>query len=147
MIRNEREYQEAMDRLDAEKERLKEQKSRLREQGLTPAQIKNALDPMTSFHAQLREEVESYERLKRGEFGEISNLQGLGSLLVGMRIAQGITQRQLAERLDVHESQVSRDERNEYHGITLERVSRVLEALGVELRTKVEVHPTPNRAA
>jgi hypothetical protein len=36
------------------------------------------------------------------------------------RIAQGITQRELAKRLGLHESQVSRDERNEYFGITLE---------------------------
>jgi transcriptional regulator with XRE-family HTH domain len=36
---------------------------------------------------------------------------------VALRIATGLTQRQLAETLGVHESQVSRDERNEYHGI------------------------------
>lgn len=147
MIRNEREYQEAVERLDAEKQRIEEQRSRLREQGLDAKQIKNALDPVQSFHAQLREEVESYERLKRGEFTELPNLQGLGSLLVGLRIAQGITQRELADRLGVHESQVSRDERNEYHGITLERVSRLLEALGAELRTTVELPPSPNQAA
>jgi len=48
-----------------------------------------------------------------------------------------VTQRELAERLGVHESQVSRDERNEYHGITLERAARVVDALGVEIRTTV----------
>jgi hypothetical protein len=36
-------------------------------------------------------------------------------------VAQGIFQRELAQRLDVHESQVSRDEREEYFGVTLER--------------------------
>jgi transcriptional regulator with XRE-family HTH domain len=40
-----------------------------------------------------------------------------------MRIAQGISQRERARRLDVHETQVSRDERNEYFGITLERAA------------------------
>jgi transcriptional regulator with XRE-family HTH domain len=52
---------------------------------------------------------------------------------------RGISQRQLARRLNLHESQVSRDERNEYFGITLERAVRILEALHVRLHTKVEI--------
>jgi transcriptional regulator with XRE-family HTH domain len=57
--------------------------------------------------------------------------------LISARIAKGLTQRQLAEKLGVNESQVSRDERNEYHGVTLDRAARILEVLGVELRTTV----------
>jgi hypothetical protein len=34
--------------------------------------------------------------------------------------------------------QVSRDERNEYHGITVERAGRILDAIGVEIL--IEVH-------
>jgi hypothetical protein len=41
----------------------------------------------------------------------------------------------------VHESQVSRDERNEYFGITLERAIRILDALNVRLHTRVEITP------
>jgi ribosome-binding protein aMBF1 (putative translation factor) len=88
-------------------------------------------------HLQLKEEVESYERLKRGEFDELENLCGLGYLLIALRIAQGVSQRELARRLEVHESQVSRDERNEYFGITLERTIKILDALNVRLHTKV----------
>jgi transcriptional regulator with XRE-family HTH domain len=94
---------------------------------------------MESFYLQFKEEVESYERLKRGEFEELDNLRGLGHLLIALRIAQGVSQRELAKRLEVHESQVSRDERNEYFGVTLERAGRILEALNVRLRTRVEV--------
>jgi len=83
--------------------------------------------------------VESYEKLKRGEFDELDNLRGLGHLLISIRIAQGLSQRDLAKRLNVHESQVSRDERNEYFGITLERAIRLLDALNVKLRTQVEI--------
>jgi transcriptional regulator with XRE-family HTH domain len=96
---------------------------------------------MESFYLQFKEEVESYERLKRGEFEELDNLRGLGHLLIALRIAQGVSQRELAKRLEVHESQVSRDERNEYFGVTLERAGRILEALNVRLRTRVEVEP------
>jgi transcriptional regulator with XRE-family HTH domain len=67
----------------------------------------------------------------------LENLQGLGQLLVGLRIARGISQRELARRLDIAESQVSRDERNEYHGISVERASRVLQALGARLVSQI----------
>ena len=59
-------------------------------------------------------------------------------MLVALRIALRLTQRELAERLGVHESQVSRDERNEYHGITVERASRILDALAVQLTSRFE---------
>lgn len=138
MIRNEVEYKEAVSRLKEEEARLEEQRRALRETGLPDEQIKRVIDPMVSFHLQLVEEVGSYEKLRRGEFEEFTNLKGLGQLLIGLRIAKGMSQRELADRLGVHESQVSRDERNEYHGITVDRVGRVLEALGAEIRTKVE---------
>lgn len=141
MIRNETEYQEAVKRLRDEEQRIKEQKSRLEEMDLAKEEIKRALDPVRSFHEQLKEEVASYERLQRGEFDELHNFEGLGRLLVALRIAQGLTQRELAERLGVHESQVSRDERNEYHGITVERANRILEALDVDVRTEVVSAP------
>ena len=89
---------------------------------------------MESFHLQFSEEVESYERLKRGEFDDLENFRGLGQLLISLRIAQGLSQRELAKRLGVHESQVSRDERNEYFGMTLERAMKVLDALNVRKR-------------
>ena len=138
MIRNETEYREAVSRLREERERLETHRRALRDAGLSEEEVKRVCDPMESFHLQLKEEVESYERLARGEFGEIQNLRGMGQLLVGLRIAQGLSQRELAQRLAVHESQVSRDERNEYFNITIERASRILDALNVELRTTVE---------
>jgi len=141
MIRNEAEYQEAANRLIAEKSRLAEHRARLKETGLSEDEIKRVMDPMESFHLQLLEEVESYERLKRGEFDELINLRGLGHLLISLRISKDMTQHDLAQKLGVHSSQVSRDERNEYFGITLERAIKVLDALGVELRTKVDAGP------
>jgi ribosome-binding protein aMBF1 (putative translation factor) len=146
MIRNETEYQESSARLTEERSRLADHRSRLREAGLSEEEIKRVIDPMESFHLQLQEEVESYERLKRGEFDEIDNLRGLGHLLISLRIAQGISQRELAKRLGVHESQVSRDERNEYYGITLERAIKVLDALNVRLHTRVEITPSRETA-
>lgn len=135
MIRNEIEYQEAVKRVKEERARYDAHEAELVRMGLKADEVKRAMDPLRSFNLQLEEEVEAYERLKRGDLGELDNLHGLGRTLVALRIALGLTQRQLAERLGVNESQVSRDERNEYQGITVDRASRILDALGVTLKS------------
>jgi len=138
MIRNETEYREAVQRLTDERGRLATYQAELEKSGLAPDAIMRAMDPLRSFHLQLAEEVEYYQRLKRGDPGAIHNLHGLGRFLVGLRIALGLTQRQLADKLAVDESQVSRDERNEYHGISVERAMRILDLLGVRLVSEIK---------
>ena len=137
MIRNENEYQEAFVRLTEERERMEAHRARLKAEGLDAESIDRVIDPIESFHLQLREEVESYERLRKGIVEEVHNLHGLGRVLIGLRVARGMSQKDLAARLSVHESQVSRDERNEYHGFTIERASRILDALGADLASRV----------
>ncbi len=141
MIRNEREYQEMLQRLDQDRNFIAKQKEALEQMGLNKEEVERAMEPALSFHEQLKEEVEYYERVKRGEFEAIQNLLGFGRLLIGARIALGMSQRELAERLDVSEAQVSKDERNEYHGITVEKAQRILDALGVTVTSKVEYLP------
>jgi ribosome-binding protein aMBF1 (putative translation factor) len=133
MIRNEAEYKEAVERLLSEKERLHSHRKSLADQGLKKSQIKAVMDPMLSFHQQLVEEVDCYERLKRGELDELFNLKDIGTLLIKGRIARNLSQRDLAVKLGVSETQVSRDERNEYHGVTLDRAARILKVLGIGL--------------
>ncbi len=148
MIRNEEEYRAVVGRIKDEAARLAEYRSKFAAEGLDPDQVQRLMDPLISFHEQLVEDVRTYERLLRGEFAELRNLKGLGSMLVGLRIFLGLSQRELADRLNVDASQVSRDERNEYHNISVERVSRILDALGVSLISVLELNEidrTPER--
>ena len=135
MIHTETEYQRSLDLTQKARLHLAEQEESLKQRGLKPVEIKLALDPMRSFYLQIEDEIEQYERLRRGELDEIRNLHGLGRMLIGVRIALGLTQRELAKRLKVDDSQISRDERNSYHGITVERASRILDAMQVELKS------------
>ncbi len=137
MLRTDKEYQEAVKRLEAEQKRLRQYEHELQNMGLSDEQVQRAMSPQCSFHAQLVDEVDSYERLKRGEFSALKNFEGLGRLLIALRIYKGFSQSQLAQKLGIDPSQVSRDERNEYHGMTVERASRILATLGVELRSSV----------
>ena len=147
MIQTESEYQDSLKKLAQSEELLCQQEASLKAEGLRAAQIKRALDPTRVFLDQIKDEVESYQRLKQGKFDELENLHGIGQMLIGIRIALGLSQRELAEKLGVHESQVSRDERNEYFGITVERASRIFEVLGVVVTTRVERVPVLTKSA
>ncbi|MBE7458024.1 MAG: hypothetical protein KJ057_13880 [Phycisphaerae bacterium] len=62
MIRSDDEYRATSGRVAAAERRIREQEERLRSAGLSAAEIKRVIDPLKSFHQQLKEEVEEYER-------------------------------------------------------------------------------------
>ncbi|HKC76557.1 MAG TPA: helix-turn-helix transcriptional regulator [Chloroflexota bacterium] len=74
-------------------------------------------------------------------FDTLQGLTSIGQLLIAARIANGLSQRELADRLGVSETQVSRDERNEYHGITVERAQRILDCLNETVTVRPEAKP------
>lgn len=129
MIRTEAEYQEALQRLAEDRGVIAAQRKALKAKGIDATGMERVLAPALSFHAQLLDEVDAYEKMRRGEVAPIQSLVHIGRMLIGMRIALGVTQRDLASRLEVSETQVSRDERNDYHGISVERAQRIIEAL------------------
>ncbi len=138
MIKTEKEYLETKERLEKEFESIEQHRSKMKKAGMSKKQISLAVDPLHSFALQLQEEVEEYEKLQRGDFGIIENLAGLGRSLVALRIYKGVKQKELAEKLGVTEAQISRDERNEYRGASLERLQRIFDALGATSKTKIE---------
>lgn len=138
MIRTDTEYQDALKRLRQDQLVINTQRERLAAMELSSAEVARALEPAMAFHDQLREEVEIYERMRRGDIAPIESLMDIGRVLIGLRIARGLSQRQLAELMNVSESQVSRDERNDYHNITLERAQRIVRALHGKVRVQAE---------
>src|SRR3989344_9576590 len=139
MIRNEKEYQEAIRRIQEDQKVIQQQRSELEKEKLSPEGIDRAMAPVLSFHQQLVEEIEWYENVKRQNFDSISSLNQIGHLLIALRIASGLSQKDLADCVDVSEAQVSRDERNEYHGMSIERAAKILSIFGVHVKTKVSV--------
>lgn len=138
MIKTESAYRQAIEKLQQDKEFIKDQTKKFQEMGLDESHIELAIQPYISFHEQLKEEVEYYERIKRGEFEPVINLRTIGKTLIAYRIYLGLSQQDLAERLNVSPSQVSRDERNEYFGATIERIQSVMEAMRMTSITKID---------
>jgi len=141
MIRNDREYQEAQRRLKDDQNFIAAPRRALDDLALSAEEIERAMQPALSFHAQLVAEVEWYERVRRRGFETIHSLKAAGRLLIAARIANGLTQQELAERLGVSQAQMSRDERNEYHGITVERAQLILDRLGEKLTARLDEKP------
>jgi ribosome-binding protein aMBF1 (putative translation factor) len=138
MIRTDAEYKKAQEKLDQEQKTLQRQREQLEKMDLADEEAERALEPMISFRDGLREEIETYERMRRGDLSVLHDLRSVGRWLIGARIAKGWSLSELADKLDVSVQQVSRDEQNEYEGITTRRAQRILDALGVQFRLEVE---------
>lgn len=65
-------------------------------------------------------------------------------MLIKARIARGLSQRALAERIGIKEQQVQFHEATDYAGASLARVTQVIDALGFDVQEAVIV---PARAS
>lgn len=133
MIKTEQEYKRSLEQLKHHERLLSEQRNELKEMGLTDEQIERGLSPARLFQERIRAEVEEYERYKSGDFDMTCTFDNIGRQLIAFRIYKGLSQAELAKRLGVSAPQVSRDERNEYGGASMEKVKQVLKALGMEV--------------
>jgi transcriptional regulator with XRE-family HTH domain len=133
MIRSEAEYRFAIEQLEAGEKSSAKLRSELETASHNAKEIERALEPATCFQLQIREEIESYQRWARGDLSHFTHLDDLKLLPIAGRIARGLSQRELAQKLGVHESQVSRDERNEYLGVSVGRIREILDTLRIEV--------------
>jgi DNA-binding Xre family transcriptional regulator len=147
MIRTEREYEQALRRIQEMRDFANKQRASLETSGFPPEHVDLAMSPILAFLDSMQGEIDWYERARQGEVRPISKLTSIGLTLIGLRIARGLTQRQLAERLGINEAQVSKDERNDYHGISVDRAQRILDALEGSVMLTVTTTPSGERPA
>ncbi|WP_018703635.1 helix-turn-helix domain-containing protein [Anaeromusa acidaminophila] len=129
MIRSEKEYRDARKSLQNSREFLELQRETLNQMSLSPEEIKQAMNPYWCFYLTLEEDLVEYEKIKRGEFPSVNNLNEIGKLLISLRLYKNISQKELAARLGVSEAMVSKDEKNEYHGVTVEKAQKIISVL------------------
>jgi ribosome-binding protein aMBF1 (putative translation factor) len=97
----------------------------------------------------LRSEVGEFEALHTGRVPSVqfSSLEGLSQALIAARIAAGLTQRELAERLDMKEQQIQRYEATDYASASLARIAEIADALGIQINGTVDLPVRGSRAA
>jgi transcriptional regulator with XRE-family HTH domain len=91
--------------------------------------------------ADLDAQLQEYEQLRAGQLSvaRVASLSELPDALVRARIAAGLSQRDLAERLGMKEQQVQRYEADRYASASLNRLREVIDALGVEFEGDVQM--------
>jgi ribosome-binding protein aMBF1 (putative translation factor) len=142
MLRTEREYGETMQRLNGMNDVIRAQETALTALGLAPDDVDLAMAEVRAFRVQL-EEAAVYRRARERQFAPVHSLDKLGELLVALRIGSGLSQHDLATRLGVQDSQVSRDETSAYRNVRLDRAQTILDVLLGELGMELSVRVTP----
>ena len=96
---------------------------------------------MKSQHEELCQQLEEYEALKQGQVKslKVESFEALPVALIRARIASGMTQKDLADILNVREQQVQRYEDTEYAGASFTRLKEVMQALGLSVREELFV--------
>lgn len=91
-----------------------------------------------SFKMQIQDEIKEYERIKKGNIpAYFFDFDNIGLLLIALRIKNGLTQTDLANKLEVPPSQVSRDENNDYHGVSSVTIKKILKVLNEKIAIKL----------
>lgn len=87
----------------------------------------------------LRFEIEEYEHLTSGDLHILEvNSHNLQKAIVSFRIASGLTQKDIADKLEIQEQQIQRYEQNDYLTASFERIIQILNILEVEVALKKE---------
>ncbi len=147
MITNDVQYRTAKAQVD----RLQRLRAELDERPLdtNDGELRRKLEThaVESQASELRAELEEYDALRAGHapVGHLTTLEDLPRLLVRARIAAGISQKALAERMGLKEQQIQRYESSDYSSASLSRLREVANALDFSVPLPDEV-PTSDGA-
>lgn len=147
MIKNERQYRITKTQLQRFEAALEHLTMPFTDERVHPRIRRAQLDSVRAQIDQLRGDIAEYEALRSGATPhfEWRGFHNLGDLLIKARIATGMTQRQLAERLKMKEQQVQRYEATAYAGASLTRLIAVANALDIDLQGGVSLPVAPLR--
>ena len=132
MIKNERQYKITKAQADRFSQTLKRLEMNTDEgQRVHPLIAKARRDAVRSQLVDLEKELAEYEALKKGEFrmDGLNVVAGLPDVLIKARIAQGLTQKELAERMGLKEQQIQKYEASDYASASFARIREVADAL------------------
>ena len=101
--------------------------------------VKAQKEAMESELAVLENQVKEYEKLRSGKYKVLkgSSINDLPIEMIRARIALGLTQKQLAERVGLKEQQIQRYEETDYASASFSRLQEIIKALGLDIEEKI----------
>lgn len=135
MIKNERQYR--ITRAEAEKfEDVFANLEAKQDPDVDPVVREAEIAALRSQLRDLQLELSEYEELQAGTepLIEVHGIEGLPLALIKARIAAGLSQKELGERLGLKEQQIQRYEATDYAGASVARLRDVAQALGVHIK-------------
>jgi HTH-type transcriptional regulator/antitoxin HigA len=140
MIQNERQYKITQTKLRDLEQDLANLNST--DSHLHPRQILARHNSLNLLISELRQEIAEYEELRSGQVTQfdLNSIQDLPLVMIKARIAKGLTQKELAEKIGVQEQQIQRYEANNYYAISFDRLQVILQALNINfVRAVMEI--------
>ena len=136
MIKNERQYRVTKAQADKIQQGLTKTAERDSKRPAQPLLRKAEQDALRSQLRDLQAEIREYESLRSGNRKSLSrtSLDELPRTLIQARIAVGMSQKDLAERLGMKEQQIQRYEATNYASASLARVQQIAKTLGLRLQ-------------
>jgi HTH-type transcriptional regulator / antitoxin HipB len=137
MIQNERQHKITQTKLRELEKDLAQLD--LPDPSLHPRKILARRNSLNILIAELQQEIAEYEQLRSGQVTQfaLNSIQELPTVMIKARIATGLTQKDLAEKIGVQEQQIQRYEANNYHAIAFDRLQEVLQALKINFAQAV----------
>jgi len=120
------------------KKTISESRKKMKSNGIDSKGIDMLISPMKFMMEQMKFEVNEYKKIKNGYIPKyLLSFDKLGELIIVLRIKNGLTQKELGDKIGVAQSQVARNEFNEYHGTSLGNLKKIIKMLEPELKIKV----------
>lgn len=143
MIKNERQYRITRARIGEFERALMEVSSKEAKSPQDELWLTVQRDAISSQLDELRSQVQEYETLRARGMGalELNSLDELPRILIKARIAAGLSQKEVADRLHLKEQQIQRYESTDFAGVGFDRIKEMMRALGIGLAKGV-VLPT-----
>jgi ribosome-binding protein aMBF1 (putative translation factor) len=106
-----------------------------------PALAKAQQEALQSQYEELQEELREYRELKSGKrkLIKISSFENFAIALIQARIARGLTQKELAQKLGLKEQQIQRYEASNYASASLARLNQIVDVLNVKIGSRVDL--------
>ena len=99
-----------------------------------------AISQTRSYIAQFEAELADFDALAITDEIPIEDLDHLGRALIRARVASGLTQAQLAERVGLKTAAISRYEANDYRSANLTRLSEIAAAVDFTFTAALQRH-------